>query len=78
MMTTIRPELSGIFAEVFTFTEPLTPQTGPDDVPKWDSLRHIALISAIEETYRINLSMEELWEMVNVRAILAVLDRHRV
>lgn len=78
MMTTIRPELSDIFAEVFMFTDPLTPQTSPDDVPKWDSLRHIALVAAIEETYGISLSMDEMMEMMNVSAIQAVLDRRRV
>jgi acyl carrier protein len=78
MIANIRPELSDIFADVFTFTEPLTPLTSPDDVPKWDSLRHIALVSAIEETYKISLSMDEMMEMVNVRAIQSVLDRHRV
>ena len=77
-MTHIRPELADIFADVFMFAEQLTQRTGPDDVPKWDSLRHIALVSAIEETYDIKLSMDEMMEMVDVRAIHSVLDRHRV
>jgi len=77
-MSAIRPELADIFADVFMFSEPLALRTGPDDVPKWDSLRHIALVSAIEETYDIKLSMDEMMEMVDVRAIQAVLDRHRV
>lgn len=77
-MNDIRPELQDIFAEVFLFTGPLTLSTGPDDVPKWDSLRHIALVTAIEEAYNISLSMDEMMEMVNVRAIQAVLARHRV
>lgn len=47
-------------------------------MPKWDSLRHIALVSTIEETYDIKLSMDEMMEMVDVRAIEAVLDRHRI
>lgn len=75
-MNAIRPELPDIFADVFLFTEPLTPQTGPDDVPKWDSLRHIALVTAIEDAYSISLSMDEMMEMVSVRAIQNVLDRH--
>ena len=77
-MIDIRPELPDIFADVFLFTEPLTLHTGPDDVPKWDSLRHIALVSAIEDAYDITLSMDEMMEMVDVRAIQGVLERHRV
>ena len=77
-MTDIRPELPDIFADVFLFTEPLTLHTSPDDVPKWDSLRHIALVSAIEDAYDITLSMDEMMEMVDVRAIQGVIERHRV
>jgi len=77
-MTDIRPELRDIFADVFLFDEPLTLRTGPDDVPKWDSLRHIALVSAIENAYGITLSMDEMMEMIDVRAIQGVLERHRV
>ncbi len=77
-MSEIRPELPDIFAEVFLFTEPLTPETCPDDVPKWDSLRHVALVSAIEETYGVSLSMDEMMEIVSVAAIQDVLARHNV
>jgi acyl carrier protein len=77
-MNEIRPELREIFADVFLFTEPLTPRTGPDDVPKWDSLRHIELVSAIEQTYKISLSMDEMMEMVSVGDIQKVLARRRV
>jgi acyl carrier protein len=77
-MTEIRPELPDIFAEVFLFTEPLTLETCPDDVPKWDSLRHVALVTVLEETYSISLSMDEMMEIVSVAAIQDVLARHNV
>ena len=78
MTSDVRPELQGIFEDVFAYTGPLQAATGPDDVPKWDSLRHIALVSAIETTFSIALSMDEMMEMISVRNIQNVLDRHGV
>ncbi len=77
-MSSIRPEISEIFADVLMFEEPLRPETGFDDVPKWDSLRHVALVSAIETKFAISLSMDEMMEMVSVRDIENVLERHGV
>lgn len=74
----VHPELSGIFAEVFQYTGEMKPETSPDDVPRWDSLRHIALVTAIEEAFAISLSMDEMMEIHSVRDIQTVLTRHGV
>lgn len=74
----VHPELSGIFAEVFQYTGEIKLETSPDDVPKWDSLRHIALVTAIEDAFSISLSMDEMMEIHNVRDIQNVLNRHGV
>jgi len=70
------PELVAIFADVFQHTGELTLETSPDDVPRWDSLQHIALIQALETTFSIRLSMDEMMEMQSVAGIEAVLRRH--
>jgi acyl carrier protein len=36
------------------------PQTGPGTVSKWDSFAHIQLVAAIEETYGVQLSTDEI------------------
>lgn len=74
----VHPELGGIFAEVFQYTGEMKPETSPDDVPRWDSLRHIALVTAIEEAFAISLSMDEMMEIHSVRDIQTVLTRHGV
>jgi acyl carrier protein len=72
------PRLAGIFAEVFQHLGPLDHTTSAREVPRWDSLQHIALISAIERAFDITLSMDEMMEMRTVGDIEAVLRRHAV
>jgi acyl carrier protein len=72
------PALAAVFEEVFQHPGPLTRETSPVDVPRWDSLQHIALVSTIERTFGVSLSMDEMMEMRSVGAIEAVLRRHGV
>ncbi|MBN8913297.1 MAG: acyl carrier protein [Rhizobiales bacterium] len=72
------PEISSIFAEVFHYTGPLTRATSPDDVGRWDSLQHIALIRTLETTFSIRLSIDEMMEIRSVGDIETVLRRHGV
>lgn len=72
------PVLAAVFEDVFGHGAPLTRETSPEQVPRWDSLQHIALVSAIERNFGISLSMDEMMEMRSVGAIEAVLLRHGV
>lgn len=74
----VRPELSGIFNDVFQYDGPLTRETSPDDVTRWDSLQHIALVRAIEQTFGISMSMDEMMELHSAGDIESVLARHGV
>ena len=74
----VRPEIKGLFANVFKYDGEVTPATSRRDVPKWDSLQHLALVAAIEEQFDIALSMDEMVEMRSVKDISNILDRHGV
>ena len=74
----VRPEIEGIFADVFNFEGRVTVQTSRADVPKWDSLRHVALVTAIEQNFGLALSMDEMVEIRSVQDICNILDRHGV
>jgi acyl carrier protein len=74
----VRKEVAAIFADVFKYTGPLTLETMARDVPKWDSLQHMALVAAIEQTFEISLSMDEMIEIRTVNDICQILDRHGV
>jgi acyl carrier protein len=72
------PRLAEVFADVLQHIGPLDRTTSPREVPRWDSLQHIALVTAIERAFGITLSMDEIMEMRSVGAIEAVLRRHGV
>jgi acyl carrier protein len=72
----LRPEIETIFADVFKYDGELTAATSREDVPKWDSLQHIALVTAIEHQFGISLSMDEMVEIQSVQDICNILERH--
>ena len=39
----------------------------------WDSLKHMALISMVEDTYNVSLSMDDIVRMVSIQEIINVL-----
>ena len=73
----VRPEIRKIFSDVFQFHN-VHFNTAQQDVEKWDSLQHVALIASVESTFGISLSMDEMMEMLSVSDIHAILDRHGV
>ncbi len=74
----VRPEIVEIFADLFHYSEPLTPATSADDIERWDSLQHIALVRMIEQTFNLSLTMDEMVEIRSIGEIDRVLERHGV
>lgn len=74
----VRPEIVEIFADVFQFSGNLRQETSRADVKRWDSLQHVALVAALESTFCISLSMDEMLEIMSVRDIHKILGRHGV
>jgi len=78
MINGVRSEIVEIFSDVFEYPEPLNQETSQEDIPKWDSLQHIALVSAIEQCFAITLTMDEMMEIRCVRDVHVVLERHGI
>ena len=74
----VRPEIVEIFADVFQFAGDVRLETSRIDVKRWDSLQHVALVAALESTFGISLSMDEMLEIASVRDIHTILARHGV
>jgi acyl carrier protein len=72
------PEIASIFDDLFQHTGDITQATSPENIERWDSLQHIALIRAIEMTFSVRLSMDEMMEIRSVGDIEKVLRRHGV
>lgn len=74
----VRPQIVEIFADIFQFHGELGHHTSREDVKRWDSLQHVALVVALEGAFSISLSMDEMAEINSVRDIHTVLARHGV
>ena len=53
--------------------ELVTLETQASDISSWDSVGHLSLASTLEEICGINLDVDELMEMENVRAIVRII-----
>ncbi len=77
-MTTqpILSRVANVFQEAFAVpAQSITTQTVPDDVPKWDSLGHMNMVSALEKEFGLGFEIDEIMEMASVQNVLDVLAR---
>lgn len=54
----------------------VTRETSMDSLDKWDSLRHMRLILAIEEEFSIEFSDDEVADMTSVAIIMESIGEH--
>ena len=74
----VRADVRDILTDVFQFEGELRLDTSSEDIERWDSLQHVALIAALETKFGISLSMDEMMEIASVANIHTVLERHSV
>ena len=56
----------------------LGPDSSPDTLPQWDSLRHLQIVLALEEALGLHLTVEEIEAMQSMRVIIAIVESHGV
>ena len=47
-----------------------------DEIPEWDSLKHIQLLSSIEESFSIEIKFEDAMEMITGKSILTIIKKY--
>ena len=63
----ITGKLKSVFQNVFEENDiEITREMTADDLPSWDSLHHIQLISEVEREFRIKFKLREVLSMKNV------------
>lgn len=66
-----------IFAEVFVLPESSVVDTlNLREIPNWDSLAHMMLITRLEEVYQVQLTSDEIADMRSVGDARAALRKH--
>ena len=68
-------KLKTVMAEVFEISsDKINGSTTMEGIEQWDSLKHIELMTAIEEKFGVTLEMEELIEMTALKDIKRILN----
>ena len=52
----------------------ITIDTTPADIPAWDSMGHVALVSSLEQAFGLSFDVDEVMEMENVRQIVKIVE----
>lgn len=75
-MQDILSKLNPIFIRVFEDENlKITEQSSARDIDKWDSLRHVLLISEIEKAFDTQFELEEMIGFQNVGDIARALEK---
>lgn len=69
-------QLQHVFRSVFQDDTLLIQETtSANDIPMWDSLIHLELIAAIESTFKITFSFNEVMSFKNVGDLIKIMDK---
>lgn len=70
----ITSKLKSVFQKVLEQDITITRELTAHDVEKWDSLRHIQLISEVESAFRIKFKLREILSMNNVGDLIDLIS----
>ena len=79
-MTSItRTDIFEIFAEVLGLSaEEISDESSPENIPGWDSIKSMEILTLLEERLHVEFSAEEIGEMASVGATIRVLNLHGI
>ena len=68
-------KIKTLFSEIFDIkVSEINDMSSADNVEKWDSLNHTNLIVALEQTFKISFTSEEIIDMLNFRLIKIIME----
>jgi acyl carrier protein len=66
-------ELDLVLCDVFRLnSNELVDDLALSDIPTWDSLTHLDLVATLEEIFAIELSMDEIIAMTDIKAVRSI------
>jgi acyl carrier protein len=75
-MLELKAELKRVIADLFKCDQSqLTDDTGPGDIPGWDSLGHVSLMARIQEHFGSHVPVEDAVEVESISDLARILDR---
>jgi len=74
MADSIEERIKNVMAAVFEVpAEQINDDSSPDYIESWDSLKHINLVVALEEEFRIEFLDDEIIELLNYSIVVLIL-----
>ncbi len=71
----IETKLKTIFHSLFNVElEKITAESSPDNIERWESMQHLALVTSIEEEFGIALNEQDIVEMLNFGLTLEIVS----
>lgn len=76
MTDAVRSQVKEIVADLFNLpADQVNDDAGPGTIESWDSLQHLNLVVAVEETFNIRLEPEDIQGMTSVGAIAKTVEK---
>ena len=64
---TVAPSLASLIADILNVSaSDIDSTSGPLTLPTWDSLAHVTIVGAVEETFDVQLTMTEILAIKSV------------
>jgi|TARA_B100001971_G_C18255206_1_gene581504 acyl carrier protein len=77
-MKQIKTSVYKLIFEQFSVSEDdITDETGPGDLPKWDSIGQLRLILSLEEEFGIQLSVDDIMKINSIKDIVKVIGKYK-
>ncbi|MGA7291956.1 MAG: acyl carrier protein [Terriglobales bacterium] len=71
-------QVRGIASDIFGVpTGKITDESSPETIENWDSIQHLNLVLAIEEKFGVQLEPEDIEQMKNIGAVVALVEKLR-
>lgn len=78
MSAELLAQVSRVVADVFALRLPeVGLETSPDSVERWDSIEHLNLVLALEQSFGVSFTPEEMAELTSVGAIVQAVAARR-
>ena len=71
-------KIKELMADIFEVkADQITDDLEAKDVPWWDSLKHFSMVTALEEEFGIQMTMDEIQAMVSFNKVVETISKYR-
>lgn len=67
-----------MMADIFgVAADQMNPQSSPDNVETWDSIKHLELVMALEQEFGVQFSPEEIEQLLSVELVASLVEEKK-